>query len=190
LKAAEHKIAELSSVEPMLRKELEICIEDRRFAQQKIDELNELIIEKDRMLSELRHRLRLKSEEFERLRNDKLQEIAALTEELETARDLKHNAEMHFDEKNQLIQEIDRLKMENDKLKNTKDDLRDQLMQHKAFFEQEKQRSLADELLTADKEEVLNVLKQQENSNHRMRQYIDMLLMLIMESNPELLEKM
>ena len=27
LKAAEHKIAELSAVEPMLRKELEICLE-------------------------------------------------------------------------------------------------------------------------------------------------------------------
>lgn len=54
----------------------------------------------------------------------------------------------------------------------------------------QKQASLADELLSADKEEVLEVLKQQETANHRMKQYIDMLLMLIMESNPELLEKM
>ena len=57
------------------------------------------------------------------------------------------------------------------------------------FHVLQKKESLADELLSADKDEVLKVLKAQEQDNHRMRQYIDMLLMLIMETDPSLLEK-
>eukprot|EP00794_Sanderia_malayensis_P008736 gene8736-9669_t len=162
---------------------------DRRFAQQKIEDLNESILERDRMMTEMRHRLRNKNDEIERMKNDRLQEIAELTEELESLRSLKHAATVQCDEKNELIREINRLKIENDKLKNTKDDLRDQLLEHKTFFDSQQKESLADELLSADKDEVLKVLKEQELDNHRMRQYIDMLLMLIMETDPSLLEK-
>lgn len=48
-------------------------LQDRRFAQIKVDELNTLLVEKDQMVTDLRHRLRIKNEELERLRNDKLQ---------------------------------------------------------------------------------------------------------------------
>eukprot|EP00794_Sanderia_malayensis_P008744 gene8744-9678_t len=189
LKAAEIQIEDLKATEPMLRKELELCLEDRRFAQQKIEDLNESILERDRMITEMRHRLRNKNDEIERMKNDRLQEIAELTEELESLRPLKHAATVQCDEKNELIREINRLKIENDRLKNTKDDLRDQLLEHKTFFDSQQKESLADELLSADKDEVLKVLKEQELDNHRMRQYIDMLLMLIMETDPSLLEK-
>ena len=40
-----------------------------------------------------------------------LQEIALLTEELESLRHLHSTAHMQYDEKNELIKEIDRLKM-------------------------------------------------------------------------------
>lgn len=43
--------------------------------------------------------------------------------------------------------------------------------------------------MTADKEDVLTALRDQETLNHRLRRYTDSILMMIMEYNPELLEK-
>ena len=55
------------------------------------------------------------------------------------------------------------------------------------MFQEEK--SLADELVTADKSDVLTALRSQEEENHRLKQYIDQLLIMIMQADPELLEK-
>ena len=48
---------------------------------------------------------------------------------------------------------------------------------------------MADELVTADKSDVLDALRAEETENHRLKQYIDQLLILIMQSDPMLLEK-
>ena len=43
--------------------------------------------------------------------------------------------------------------------------------------------------MTADKGDVLDALREAEDENYRLRQYIDQLLMLIMQADPMLLEK-
>lgn len=55
-------------------------------------------------------------------------------------------------------------------------------------FECQQQGSLADELVTADKEKIINTLRDQEEENRRLKGYLDGLLMMIMEHNPTLLE--
>lgn len=56
------------------------------------------------------------------------------------------------------------------------------------LFLSQQQGSLADELVTADKEKIINTLREQEEENRRLRGYLDGLLMMIMEHNPALLE--
>lgn len=57
-----------------------------------------------------------------------------------------------------------------------------------SYFLTLQQGSLADELITADKEKIINTLREQEDENRRLRGYLDGLLMMIMEHNPALLE--
>lgn len=52
----------------------------------------------------------------------------------------------------------------------------------------QQQGSLADELLTADKGQIIGTLRDQEEENRRLRCYLDGLLMIIMEHDPQLLE--
>lgn len=49
-------------------------------------------------------------------------------------------------------------------------------------------RSLADELQSANKDKVIDALRDQEEESRRLRGYLDSLLMIIMEHNPALLE--
>ena len=78
---------------------------------------------------------------------------------------------------------------DNDDLKHSHDELRNELLSRTTTLNMREERSLADELVTADKSDVLTALRTQEQENHRLRQYIDQLLIMIMQSDPLLLEK-
>ncbi|KXJ27115.1 Rab11 family-interacting protein 4A, partial [Exaiptasia diaphana] len=77
---------------------------------------------------------------------------------------------------------------ENNNLKSTKDELKVQLSQNGTYIMHEQTRSLADELQSANKEKVIDALRDQEEESRRLRGYLDSLLMIIMEHNPSLLE--
>ncbi|XP_057311501.1 rab11 family-interacting protein 4-like [Hydractinia symbiolongicarpus] len=189
LHEAELEIQNLKTVEPMLRKEIESSLEERREAQRKVEELQTEIIEKEKEIEQLKYKLKARNDDLERERNDRADEVSLLTQEIENMKYMKNAALNQFDERNDLMKQLELLKRENDVLKASKDDLKNELVQQASMMDLQKEHTLADELAHADKSDVLDALRAEETENHRLRQYVDQLLILIMQSNPLLLEK-
>lgn len=84
--------------------------------------------------------------------------------------------------------EISTLNKEIDRLKEENDDLRAQFLQHgKSLITQGP--SIASELETASKDKIMAALRDSEDTTKRLKQYIEGLLVTIIDRHPELLEK-
>ncbi|XP_044129007.1 rab11 family-interacting protein 4 [Bufo gargarizans] len=94
----------------------------------------------------------------------------------------------------ELEQEIRRLKQDNQKLRDQNDDLSGQILSlslyeaKNLFSTQTKAQSLAAEIDTASKDELMEALKEQEEINLRLRQYMDKIILAILDHNPSILE--
>ncbi|KAG9465772.1 rab11 family-interacting protein 4 isoform X2 [Eleutherodactylus coqui] len=94
----------------------------------------------------------------------------------------------------ELEQEIRRLKQDNQKLRDQNDDLNGQILSlslyeaKNLFSTQTKAQSLAAEIDTASKDELMEALKEQEEINLRLRQYMDKIILAILDHNPSILE--
>nr|DBA21822.1 TPA: hypothetical protein GDO54_012951 [Pyxicephalus adspersus] len=94
----------------------------------------------------------------------------------------------------ELEQEIKRLKLDNQKLRDQNDDLNGQILSlslyeaKNLFSTQTKAQSLAAEIDTASKDELMEALKEQEEINLRLRQYMDKIILAILDHNPSILE--
>ena len=122
---------------------------------------------------ELKQQLRVAEEENKRLKNDL--------------------SEAEFDPASARIKaHLDHLKTENAELKQSNEDLRDQLAQHlseaRLLVSRGEETSLADEMKSATKDEVMDALKKQEQINEQLRSYLERITLTILERNPEILE--
>ncbi|XP_048576122.1 rab11 family-interacting protein 3 isoform X1 [Nematostella vectensis] len=194
---AEKEIAQLKTIEPMLRKELDDCLEEKRHLVQQRDELENTVNKKQDEIEALNAKLEILTREVEEERHRYEEEIAHLTEQLECMERTKTEAEDKLAEMPNIAQRItdleklvQQLTKENNNLKHTKDDaLLVQLTQNGHYkVQQEPTKSLADELMSANKDTVIDALRDQEEEARRLRGYLDSLLMIIMEHNPSLLE--
>ncbi|KAM7069694.1 rab11 family-interacting protein 4 isoform 2-T2 [Molossus nigricans] len=94
----------------------------------------------------------------------------------------------------ELEHEIKRLKQENHKLRDQNDDLNGQILSlslyeaKNLFATQTKAQSLASEIDTASRDELMEALKEQEEINFRLRQYMDKIILAILDHNPSILE--
>ncbi|XP_071987654.1 LOW QUALITY PROTEIN: rab11 family-interacting protein 4 [Engystomops pustulosus] len=94
----------------------------------------------------------------------------------------------------ELEHEIRRLKHDNQKLRDQNDDLSGQILslslyEAKSLFStQTKAQSLASEIDSASKDELMEALKEQEEINLRLRQYMDKIILAILDHNPSILE--
>ncbi|CAH2291844.1 Hypothetical predicted protein [Pelobates cultripes] len=94
----------------------------------------------------------------------------------------------------ELEQEIRKLKLDNQKLRDQNDDLNGQILSlslyeaKNLFSTQSKAQSLAAEIDTASRDELMDALKEQEEINYRLRQYMDKIILAILENNPSILE--
>uniref|UniRef100_A0A8C1MY84 RAB11 family interacting protein 4 (class II) b n=1 Tax=Cyprinus carpio TaxID=7962 RepID=A0A8C1MY84_CYPCA len=94
----------------------------------------------------------------------------------------------------ELEQEVKRLKQENQKLREQNEDLNGQLLSlslHEAknlFATQTKAQSLAMEIDHASRDQLMEALKEQEEINLRLRQYMDKIILSILDHNPSILE--
>ncbi|XP_062968767.1 rab11 family-interacting protein 4 isoform X1 [Cynocephalus volans] len=94
----------------------------------------------------------------------------------------------------ELEHEIKRLKQENHKLRDQNDDLNGQILSlslyeaKNLFATQTKAQSLAAEIDTASRDELVEALKEQEEINFRLRQYMDKIILAILDHNPSILE--
>lgn len=88
-----------------------------------------------------------------------------------------------------------KLRDENSKLKETNEELQAQLLNFQLeegrslVQEGNKSYSLADELGDIDVQRVMKALKEQQDDNARLREYMDKVLLKILEKNPEILDR-
>ncbi|KAL4657905.1 rab11 family-interacting protein 4A-like [Arapaima gigas] len=94
----------------------------------------------------------------------------------------------------ELEHEVKRLKQENHKLLDQNDDLNAQILSlslyeaKNLFGTQTKAQSLAAEIDSASRDELVDALKEQEEINYRLRQYMDKIILAILDHNPSILE--
>ncbi|XP_070580236.1 rab11 family-interacting protein 4-like isoform X11 [Ptychodera flava] len=96
----------------------------------------------------------------------------------------------------ELESEIKTLRQENIALKETNDELNAQVIHSSVQLGRSlleigpcKSDSFAAEIETASKDEIMNALKEQESLNRDLKEYIDRILVRILENNPSLLER-
>uniref|UniRef100_A0A8C8DBH5 RAB11 family interacting protein 4 (class II) b n=1 Tax=Oryzias sinensis TaxID=183150 RepID=A0A8C8DBH5_9TELE len=94
----------------------------------------------------------------------------------------------------ELEHEVKRLRQENHKLKEQNDELNGQILSlslfeaKNLFATQTKAQSLAAEIENASRDQLMDALKQQEEINIRLRQYMDKIILSILDHNPSILE--
>ncbi|XP_035037594.1 rab11 family-interacting protein 4B isoform X2 [Hippoglossus stenolepis] len=94
----------------------------------------------------------------------------------------------------ELEHEVKRLKQENQKLREQNDDLNGQILSlslyeaKNLFATQTKAQSLAAEIDNASRDQLMEALKEQEEINLRLRQYMDKIILSILDHNPSILE--
>uniref|UniRef100_A0A9J8CVD6 RAB11 family interacting protein 4 (class II) a n=1 Tax=Cyprinus carpio carpio TaxID=630221 RepID=A0A9J8CVD6_CYPCA len=94
----------------------------------------------------------------------------------------------------ELEHEVKRLKQENYKLRDQNDDLNGQILSlslyeaKNLFACHTKAQSLAAEIDNASRDELVEALKEQEEINFRLRQYMDKIILAILDHNPSILE--
>ena len=90
---------------------------------------------------------------------------------------------------------LDKLRADNQRLKDTNEDLQAQLLNFQLeegrslIQDGNKSYSLADELGDIDVHKLMEALKDQQKVNARLKRYIDEILLKIVENNPEILDK-
>ncbi|KAK9540039.1 hypothetical protein VZT92_002513 [Zoarces viviparus] len=94
----------------------------------------------------------------------------------------------------ELEHEVKRLKQENQKLREQNDELNGQILSlslyeaKTLFATQTKAQSLAAEIENASRDQLMEALKEQEEINIRLRQYMDKIILSILDHNPSILE--
>uniref|UniRef100_A0A8P4K4A1 RAB11 family interacting protein 4 (class II) b n=1 Tax=Dicentrarchus labrax TaxID=13489 RepID=A0A8P4K4A1_DICLA len=94
----------------------------------------------------------------------------------------------------ELEHEVKRLKQENQKLREQNDELNGQILSlslyeaKTLFATQTKAQSLAAEIDNASRDQLMEALKEQEEINIRLRQYMDKIILSILDHNPSILE--
>ncbi|KAM9362524.1 rab11 family-interacting protein 4B isoform 2-T2 [Symphorus nematophorus] len=94
----------------------------------------------------------------------------------------------------ELEHEVKRLKQENQKLREQNEELNGQILSlslyeaKNLFATQTKAKSLAAEIDNASRDQLMEALKEQEEINLRLRQYMDKIILSILDHNPSILE--
>ncbi|CAL8332975.1 unnamed protein product [Merluccius merluccius] len=94
----------------------------------------------------------------------------------------------------ELEHEVKRLKQENQKLREQTEELNGQLLSlslfeaKNLFATQSKAQSLAAEIDNASRDQLIKAIKEQEDINFRLRQYMDKIILSILDHNPSILE--
>ncbi|XP_019643222.1 PREDICTED: rab11 family-interacting protein 4B-like isoform X2 [Branchiostoma belcheri] len=188
---------------PRYKSTIERLKEDQTVLREQLEETNQLREETTQEHRDLEQRARGERQQYEeeRLANHML--IEEMNKELEDLRRYKVDNERLTKSRspsfldmpsryNELEREIRKLKEENRGLREANDDLNVQLLNHS--FQEGKNlingpsSSLASELESASKDEVVEALREQQEMNARMSEYIDRILTNVLEHNPGILE--
>ncbi|XP_043081949.1 rab11 family-interacting protein 3 isoform X2 [Puntigrus tetrazona] len=199
--------SELRSCVPCLRANIERLEEEKRKLQDEVDDvtdrLNEEIESRRKMADKLSHERHTNQKEkectqglIEDLRKQ-LEHLQLFKLETEARRGRSASSGLqeyntHMRE-NELEQEIRRLKQDNRSLKEQNDELNGQIINlsiqgAKSLFTESLSESLAAEINNVSRAELMEAIHKQEEINFRLQDYIDRIIVAIMESNPSILE--
>ncbi|XP_056306210.1 rab11 family-interacting protein 3 isoform X2 [Danio aesculapii] len=199
--------SELRSCVPCLRANIERLEEEKRKLQDEADDvtqrLNEESESRRKMSDKLSHERHTNQKEkectqglIEDLRKQ-LEHLQLFKLETEARRGRsssnglqEYNTHMR---ENELEQEIRRLKQDNRSLKEQNDELNGQIINlsiqgAKSLFTESLSESLAAEINNVSRAELMEAIHKQEEINFRLQDYIDRIIVAIMESNPSILE--
>ncbi|XP_035380543.1 rab11 family-interacting protein 4A [Electrophorus electricus] len=161
----------------LYRKMMDKLWQNRHEFQKEREAMQDLIEDLRRELEHLQH-FKLETERPGRGRNSS----AGLAEYNARAREIE------------LEHEVKRLRQENHKLRDQNDDLNGQILSlslyeaRNLFACPTKAQSLATEIDNASRDELVDALKEQEEINLRLRQYMDKIILAILDHNPSILE--
>uniref|UniRef100_A0A673FHK0 Rab11 family-interacting protein 4B n=1 Tax=Sinocyclocheilus rhinocerous TaxID=307959 RepID=A0A673FHK0_9TELE len=192
-----------------LKAQTEKLDDERQRMTDKLEDTSLRLKDEMDLYKKMMDKLRQNRNEFQRERDTMQELIEELRRELEHLQIYKLEAErmgrgrrssISLSEystrtrESELEQEVKRLKQENQKLREQNEDLNGQLLSlslHEAknlFATQTKAQSLAMEIDHASRDQLMEALKEQEEINFRLRQYMDKIILSILDHNPSILE--
>ncbi|XP_067912812.1 rab11 family-interacting protein 3 isoform X2 [Heterodontus francisci] len=198
---------ELRACIPCLRANVERLEEEKQKLLDEVDELTQKLQEEQENNQKLSDKLLHKQYQFQKEKEATQELIEDLRKQLEQLQLFKLEAErlrgrsssiglLEYNSRNretELEQEIKRLKQDNQNLKEQNDDLNGQIINlsiqgAKSLFTTSITESLAAEISSVSRDELMDAVQKQEEINYRLQDYIDRIVVAIMETNPAILE--
>ncbi|NXP74887.1 RFIP3 protein, partial [Ramphastos sulfuratus] len=200
--------SELRSCVPCLRASIERLEEEKQKLLDEIEELSVQLAEEQEKRRKLGDKLSQERHHFQKEKESTQELIEDLRKQLEHLQLFKLEAEqrrgrssssMGLQEYNsrtretELEQEIKQLKQDNRSLKEQNDELNGQIINlsiqgAKNLFSASFSESLAAEISSVSRDELMEAIQKQEEINFRLQDYIDRIIVAIMETNPSILE--
>ncbi|KAJ1097287.1 hypothetical protein NDU88_002412 [Pleurodeles waltl] len=207
VKAIEHENRELRSTIPCIIAHAERLEEIKRRMMDKAEETSHELKEAHSCTKKLedklgceRHKHQKESESSQKVIEDlrrQLEQLQLYKLEVEQKRGRANSAGLqeynNRTRESELEQEIRRLKQDNRNLKEQNDELNGQIINlsiqgAKHLFSTSFSDSLAAEISSVSRDELMEAIQKQEEINLRLQDYIDRIIVAIMETNPSILE--
>ncbi|XP_006113927.2 rab11 family-interacting protein 3 isoform X2 [Pelodiscus sinensis] len=207
LQQLEEENGELRSCVPCLKANIERLEEEKQKLVDEMDDLAALLGEEQESkrkmgdkLTHERHQFQKEKESTQELIEDlrkQLEHLQLFKLEAEQRRGRSSSAGLHEynsrTRESELEQEIRRLKQDNRTLKDQNDELNGQIINlsiqgAKNLFSASFSESLAAEISSVSRDELLEAIQKQEEINSRLQDYIDRIIVAIMETSPSILE--
>ncbi|XP_040604311.1 rab11 family-interacting protein 3 isoform X2 [Mesocricetus auratus] len=207
LQQLDEENSELRSCTPCLKANIERLEEEKQKMLDEIEELTHRLSEEQEnkrkmgdKLSHERHQFQRDKEATQELIEDlrkQLEHLQLLRLEVEQRRG--RSSSLGLQEYNsraresELEQEVRRLKQDNRNLKEQNDELNGQIITlsiqgAKSLFSTSFSESLAAEISSVSRDELMEAIQKQEEINFRLQDYIDRIIVAILETNPSILE--
>ncbi|XP_051877141.1 rab11 family-interacting protein 3 isoform X2 [Pristis pectinata] len=207
LQQLDEENSELRACIPCLRANVERLEEEKRKLLDEMDDLIQKLKEEQENNQKLSDRLLHKKYQFQKEKETTQELIEDLRKQLEQLQLFKLEAErlrgrsssiglQEYNCRNretELEQEIKRLKQDNRNLKEQNDELNGQIINlsiqgAKSLYTASITESLAAEISSVSRDELMDAIQKQEEINYRLQDYIDRIVVAIMETNPAILE--
>uniref|UniRef100_A0A8C6ZGE0 RAB11 family interacting protein 3 n=1 Tax=Nothoprocta perdicaria TaxID=30464 RepID=A0A8C6ZGE0_NOTPE len=198
---------ELRSCVPCLKANIERLEEEKQKLLDEIEDLTVQLTEEQESKRKMGDKLNQERHQFQKEKESTQELIEDLRKQLEHLQLFKLEAEqrrgrsssMGLQEYNsrtretELEQEIKQLKQDNRNLKEQNDELNGQIINlsiqgAKNLFSASFSESLAAEISSVSRDELMEAIQKQEEINFRLQDYIDRIIVAIMETNPSILE--
>ncbi|XP_069343283.1 rab11 family-interacting protein 3 isoform X2 [Eulemur rufifrons] len=207
LQQLDEENSELRSCTPCLKAGIERLEEEKQKLLDEIEELTLRLSEEQTNKRKMGDRLSQERHQFQRDKEATQELIEDLRKQLEHLQLFKLEAEQRRGRsssaglqeyhsrarESELEQEVRRLKQDNRSLKEQNEELNGQIITlsiqgAKSLFSTAFSESLAAEISSVSRDELMEAIQKQEEINFRLQDYIDRIIVAIMETNPSILE--